>query len=428
MAADAGHGSRRVITCRVDDQHVHAVGAELFSDALRLDERFLAEERDVAPPIADQHHQWIHGRVTEALGAHDPQSRDEPVRQRCGSADRETLQALFRQVDGRRRLEHHACRATREDDQRHLIATQVGIAEQRQHRALGGLHALLGVHRGTGVDDEDDQRAGAAAAYLLTEILALEMERGPDPAGGLLGTAADLVRAPRRAWWRRRRCRSSSPSGSRARSDPACRCSATSFACPWSPGSGDLGAARSCAPGRSRPRRAARRCAGSPPGSPARSPGPGPRSRPPRRFRSRPEAAPRLLRSAPRRPRPPPPGRSPRNAPGRARPRLRPAGTPRPGGSAGGGRARARRRWWRRRWSRRGGPRLLRRSPAARARTSFSASSHARTVRAALLTTMSARCPSAPASMHTSAMNQLMAGVITTRGSRRLASWMTALR
>ena len=100
MDTDAGHGSGGVVARRIDDQHVHAVGAELFGDALRLDERFLTEQRDVAPPIADQHHQRIHARIAQALGAHDAQPRDEPVGQRCRPADREPLQALLREVDG----------------------------------------------------------------------------------------------------------------------------------------------------------------------------------------------------------------------------------------------------------------------------------------------------------------------------------------
>ena len=168
--------------------------------------------------------------------------------------------------------------------------------------------------------------------------------------------------ARRRAWWRRRRCRLFSPSGSRARSDRACRCSATSCACRWWRGSGGRGAARSCAPGRSRPRRVARRSAGCTAwvacSLPWTWPGLSPSSPLPessRRLRPLPR------RSAPTRPRPPPPGRSPRIAPGRARPRRRPAGIPRPDGSGGDGRVPARRRGWRLRWS----PRRRRRRAAA---------------------------------------------------------------
>ncbi len=123
---------------------------------------------------------------------------------------------------------------------------------------------------------EDDQGAGAPAADLLAEILALEMERhGPTPARGVPRPAADLVWRSCPAWSHRTRCRSSSPSGSLGRTGRACRCSGMSPASRWWTGSGGHVVARSCERGRSRPRRVALRCAGSRPVWPARSPAPG---------------------------------------------------------------------------------------------------------------------------------------------------------
>ena len=98
--ADPGHRARRVIARRVDDQHVHAVGAELLRDSLCLDKRLLAEQRDVAATVTDEHEQRIHRRVTQPFGADDAEPGDEPVRQRRRPPDREALEALLGEVDG----------------------------------------------------------------------------------------------------------------------------------------------------------------------------------------------------------------------------------------------------------------------------------------------------------------------------------------
>ena len=121
---------------------------------------------------------------------------DQPVGQRGGAADGEALEPFLGEVDARGRLQDDPRAAPGEHHQRHLVAADVGVAQQRQHRALGRLHALLGVHRGAGVDDEDDQRAGAAAAHLLAEVLALEVQHRcvDDAGGGRLVATAQLVR------------------------------------------------------------------------------------------------------------------------------------------------------------------------------------------------------------------------------------------
>ncbi len=137
----------------------------------------------------------IHRRVPEPFGPHHLEPGDQPMGQRGGAAHGQPLEPLLGEVDAGRGLQDHPRAAPREHHQRHLVAADVRVAQQRQHRPLGGLHPLLGVHRRAGVDDEDDQRAGAAAAHLLAQVLALEVQcrRVHDTRGGRLVAPAQLV-------------------------------------------------------------------------------------------------------------------------------------------------------------------------------------------------------------------------------------------
>src|SRR2546430_337525 len=94
----------------------------------------------------------------------------------CRASDAEPLQAALGEVHTRGRTQDDARVAPTESDERDLVATDVGMPEQGQDRALGGEHALLRVHRGGGVDHEDDQVASLALANFLAQILALQLE------------------------------------------------------------------------------------------------------------------------------------------------------------------------------------------------------------------------------------------------------------
>ncbi len=328
--------------------------------------------------------------------------------QRRRPTDGQPLQSLFREVDRRGRLQHDPRGPSGEDDERDLVPAQICVAEQREHGALGRLHALLGVHRRAGVDDEHDQRAGAPAADFLAQVLALQVQcraaglrRGRGAAavlmrrgsphggverdvGGLLrlrrpDVAATLVAALRRAALARR---GACPPVARERDlahgeelsleellgAVACHRLRRLLAALDLAGALALLAAARSRPGAGRP--------------------------PPRTGR--------------RWWLPQPPGRSPRNAPWRVPQSPRPSARPRPGALVSGARGRARPRRSRRQSIPAGAHRRRAASSSSRIRTTLSASSQARTVRDALLTTISARWPRAPASMHTSAMNQLI--------------------
>src|SRR5438477_671429 len=110
----------------------------------------------------------------------------------CRASDAEPLQAALGEVHTRGWTQDDARVAPTESDERDLVATGVGMPEQGQDRALGGEHALLRVHRGGGVDHEDDQVAGLALANSLAQALALQLELADGIALGL--AAAELMR------------------------------------------------------------------------------------------------------------------------------------------------------------------------------------------------------------------------------------------
>src|SRR5712691_5940369 len=93
------------------------------------------------------------------------------------------------------------------------------MPEQRKDGALGGEHPLLRVHRGGGVDHEDDQVSGLPLANFLAKILAFQLElvggiwrslppaelvRRSGPDGRIESDIGDLFRLPAA----RRACRS----------------------------------------------------------------------------------------------------------------------------------------------------------------------------------------------------------------------------
>ena len=63
-----------------------------------------------------------------------------------------------------------------EDDQANLVAALVGIDQQAEDGALGGLHAFAGRHAPAGIDDKEDQVAGAAHAHLALQVALAQLE------------------------------------------------------------------------------------------------------------------------------------------------------------------------------------------------------------------------------------------------------------
>ena len=97
---------------------------------------------------------------------------------------------LLRQLDAGGGRQHDPRFLALEDDQPHLVAALVGIVQQRDDRALGGLHALGRGHAPRGIHHEEHQVGGPAHAHLLLQVLPLDDER--QLALGALARAAAL--------------------------------------------------------------------------------------------------------------------------------------------------------------------------------------------------------------------------------------------
>src|SRR5207302_6486282 len=93
-----------------------------------------------------------------------------------GASDAQPLQPALGEIYARSRAQDDAGVTPAEGDERDLVATDVGMPEQGEDGALGGEHPLLRVHRGGGVDDEDDEVASLALANFLTQVLAFQLE------------------------------------------------------------------------------------------------------------------------------------------------------------------------------------------------------------------------------------------------------------
>jgi len=159
---------------------------------------------------------------TQALGAHDAQTRDQPMGERCGPADGEALEALFREVDGRRRLEHHPRRAAGEDHERHLVATEIASRSSESTAPLVACIPLLRSIRRAPRRPTKTIRVPCAVADLLRRSWRSSGGPGP-PCPRLVGTPGGPGVGRGSHGGVKRDVRWSSRSASPGRSGRACR-------------------------------------------------------------------------------------------------------------------------------------------------------------------------------------------------------------
>src|SRR3712207_3541988 len=117
---------------------------------------------------------------------HPPPPPPPPRRRGRAPAGRQPREPGGRQLHAGGRRQEHLRLLAPEGDKSHLVASLVGVGEQREDGALHGGHPPPGGHRPARVHDEEDEIALASLAHVLPQVRATQDEPLPRPAPGSL--------------------------------------------------------------------------------------------------------------------------------------------------------------------------------------------------------------------------------------------------
>ena len=122
------------------------------------------------PAVGDHHHQRTPGAVLDPLADHHIAGGQQTLGQRCGAAGVEPGEPSGGGVRRGRRRQHQPGAIGPEGDHRDLVATLIGIAQQRQCRTADRGHPIPRRHRPGGVHDEDHQVALTADPFGAADV------------------------------------------------------------------------------------------------------------------------------------------------------------------------------------------------------------------------------------------------------------------
>ena len=131
----------------------------------------------VRTAIGDYDKNWLQLTVTLIQQCQRLQRQRQAISQRCFAACRHFCQTLLRQIHAARNRQQQVCLVATEGNHAHAVALLIRLLQHIEDGSFDSTHTLACTHRAAGIYSEKEGVANTLFAYLLTQILLLDVER-----------------------------------------------------------------------------------------------------------------------------------------------------------------------------------------------------------------------------------------------------------